>query len=71
MFDYCDFIKKYSESDGTDLELLSDYADYMSKYAKAIKDFEAWESEELNTAEMAYYLDVQNRINKKLLEITQ
>lgn len=71
MIDYCDFMKKYSESDGTNLELLSDYADYMSKYAKAIKAFEAWESEELNTAEMAYYLDVQNRINKKLLEITQ
>lgn len=71
MTEYCDFMKKYSESDGTDPKLLADYADYMSKYVEAVRDFEDWESGELNTAEMAYYLDVQNRIAKKLLEISQ
>lgn len=71
MNEYCDFMKKYAESDGTDLELLSDYADYMSKYADVVKDFEAWDNGELNNAEMAYYLDVQNRITKRLLEIAQ
>lgn len=71
MNEYCDFMKKYEESDGTDLELLSDYADYMSKYAEVVKDFEAWDSEELNDAEITYYLDVQTRITKRLLEIAQ
>lgn len=68
---YCDFMKKYAESDGTDIGLLADYTEYMSKYADAVEDFEAWDSEEMNTAETAYYLDVQTRINKRLLEVSQ
>ena len=50
--------------------MLAGYADYMSKYADFVKDFEKWEDEELNTAEMAYYIDVQARVSKKLLEVT-
>lgn len=69
MDEYCEFMKKYSESDGTDVSLLIDYTDYMSKYAKLIEDFEKWESEDLNAAETAYYIDVQARVSKKLLEV--
>lgn len=71
MNEYCDFMKKYEESDGTDLGLLADYTEYMSKYAKVVEDFEAWDSEEMNMAETAYYLDVQTRISKKLLEVAE
>ena len=36
-----------------------------------IKDiFEDWGDEEMNNAEMAYYIDVQARVSKKLLEIS-
>lgn len=62
-------MKKYKENP-SNLELLAGYADYMSKYADFVKDFEKWEDEELNTAEMAYYIDVQARVSKKLLEVT-
>ena len=41
----------------------------MTKYSKVCKDFEAWESKDLNSAELAYYIDVQARVSKKLLEI--
>lgn len=71
MNEYCDFMAKYSESDGTDLGLLADYTDYMSKYANVVKDFEAWDNGEMNTVEMAYYLDVQTRIEKRLLEVME
>lgn len=71
MTEYCEFIKKYSESDGTDLDLLADYSDYMLKYADMMQDFEAWEDGDLNTAELSYYLDVQTRINQKLLEVAE
>lgn len=71
MDEYCDFMKKYGESDGTDVGLLADYSDYMSKYADAVKDFEAWEDTEMNAAETAYYLEVQTRINEKLLEVIE
>ena len=58
--EYCNFMKKYSSSDGSDLTLLVDYATYTGKYTKMMKDFEAWEDEEMNDAETAYYIKVQN-----------
>lgn len=69
MNEYVDFMKKYNENP-SDLSLLSDYADYMSDYTDFVEDFEKWEDEDLNDAELAYYLDVQTRVTKKLLEIT-
>lgn len=71
MNEYCEFMQKYAESDGTDIGLIADYSDYMSKYADVVEDFEAWDSGEMNVAESTYYLDVQTRINKKLLEVSQ
>lgn len=67
MNEYCDFMKKYEKSKGTDL--LSEYTDYMSKYAEFVEDFEAWDKEELNTKEAAYYVKVQTRVNEKLLNL--
>lgn len=69
--EYIAFMKKYAESDGTDLTLLSDYADYMSKYAETMEAFEAWENKDLNTAETAYYIEVQTRISQKLLQVAE
>ena len=42
----------------------------LEKYNKLTKDFENWKDNNLNTAEASYYLDVQTRVTKKLLEIT-
>ena len=66
--EYVDFMKRYQENPA-DLSLLSDYADYISKYADFCEDFAEWENEDLNTEEMAYYVDVQARVSKKLLEV--
>lgn len=69
--EYVTFMNKYAKSDGSDLTLLSDYTSYMSKYADMMADFEQWENEEMNTEETAYYIEVQSRINQKLLEVVQ
>lgn len=69
--EYCDFMKKYKKSDGTDPNLLAEYSDYESKYTDIVKDFEEWDSKKMNTEEAAYYLDVQNRVNKKLLKVVE
>ena len=45
------------------------YTKYMSKYADMVEKFGKWESEDLNDAELAYYIDVQARVSKKLLEV--
>lgn len=69
MDEYVAFMKKYNENP-SDPELLTDYADFMSKYADFVEDFEKWEDEEMNAAETAYNIDVQARVSKKLLEVT-
>ena len=68
MDEYVAFMKKY-KSNPSDLALLADYADYVSKYAGFVENFEKWENKEMNAAETAYYIDVQARISKKLLEV--
>lgn len=68
--EYVAFMNKYAESDGSDPALLTDYASYMSRYADMVADFEAWENEEMNEAEAAYYLEVQTRVSQKLLEVS-
>ncbi len=71
MNEYVNFMKKYI-ADPSDMSLLMDYADYMSKYSDFVEDFEEWEDDDdMNTAETAYYIDVQARVSKKLLEIAE
>lgn len=67
MDEYVAFMKKYN-ANPNDPALLADYAKYMSKYADACDKFDKWESADMNDAETAYYIDVQARVSKKLLE---
>ena len=69
MDEYVAFMKKYSDNP-SDVGLLADYTKYMSKYADMVDKFDKWESEDLNDAELAYYIDVQARVSKKLLEVS-
>lgn len=68
--EYVAIMKKYKSNPG-DTSILADYTKYMGKYAQMMSDFEKWESEDMNDAELAYYLEVQGRITKKLLEVSQ
>ena len=65
--EYIEFMKKYS-SNSSDYELIMEYANYMTKYNDMLNKFEKWEDEDLNDAETAYYIEVQTRVNKKLME---
>ena len=65
--EYCEFMKKYSELDGTDLSILSDYFTFMSKledYTSKMDDME----DDLTDAEYWYYIEVLNRCNEKMLK---
>ncbi|MBR4178791.1 MAG: hypothetical protein IKR57_05555 [Bacilli bacterium] len=68
MDSYVKFMKKYNENPSS-TKLLKEFNDYMDKYNKAMNDFDKWDSDDMNAAEEVYYLEVQNRVNKKLLEI--
>lgn len=66
--EYCEFMKEYSENP-TDLTLLAKYADMLIKAEEMNEAFEAWDEDELSTEELKYYLDVNNRVMKMLLDV--
>ena len=65
--EYCEFMTKYSESNN-DVSMLADYTKFMAQYAETMGKFEEMADEDLNDAELAYYTEVQLRINQKLSE---
>lgn len=67
--EYISFMERYKASDGTDLGLLADYASYMQKYSEMMEAMDAWDEQEMNQAELAYYIEVTSRISQKLLAV--
>lgn len=67
--EYCDLLKKYM-SNPSDLSILTKYMNLMGKLSEMDEKFKAWESEDLNNEELKYYMDVNNRVMKMLLDVT-
>lgn len=65
--EYCELLVEYNENP-MDLTLLGKYTDMLNKASEMDEKFEAWDEDELNDAELKYYLDVNNRVMKKLLD---
>lgn len=68
MDEYVEFMKKYQNSDDT-LSMMDDYTKMLKQYAEAAKKLEEIDTDSLNAEDLQYYLDVTNRVNKKLLEV--
>ena len=66
---YCDVMERYQE-DSSNLELLSEMTDLLTEETKMLDEMENMDQSEMNTAELAYYLEVMARIEKKLLEFS-
>ncbi|MBR3123928.1 MAG: hypothetical protein IKF42_00640 [Mogibacterium sp.] len=66
---YCDVMERYQE-DSSNLELLSEMTDLLTEETKMLDEMENMDQSEMNTAELAYYLEVMARIEKKLLEVS-
>ena len=64
---YCDVMKRYQE-DSSNLELLSEMTDLLTEETTMLEQMENMDQSEMNTAELAYYIEVTARIEKKLLE---
>jgi hypothetical protein len=67
---YCDFMKKYKES-GNSVTMLPDYLKFLAQYTETMQKMEAMPDENLSDIEMNYFIQVQTRINNKLLEVAQ
>lgn len=66
--EYCEFMKKYSQNP-TDLKLLASYGEMLVKAEEMEEAFKEWKEEELNNEELKYYLDVNNRVMKMLVDV--
>ena len=64
---YCEVMKKYQENP-SDLELLTEMSDLIAEETTMLEQMENMDESEMNNAELAYYLEVTARIEKKLLE---
>ena len=65
--EYIEFMKLYSENP-SDTELLGQYADYMDQYTETMEAMSSIDADSLSPADYAYYIEVQNRINEKLMD---
>ena len=66
--EYCKLIEEYKKNP-TDLSLLGKYTEMLAKIDEMNKAFEAWDEDEMSTAELKYYLDVNNRVMQKMLDV--
>lgn len=67
--EYCDILKKYMNNP-SDFSILGKYMELMGKLSDMDATFDAWESEDLNSEELKYYMDVNNRVMKMILDVT-
>lgn len=63
---YAAFMTKYAQNPG-DLNILMDYANWMSQYDDTMKKLDAVDTASLSDAEMALYIDTQAYASKVLL----
>lgn len=64
---YVEFMETYDENDAS---MMMKYLEFVDSYYDMTAKFDAWESKDLNDAELSYYIDVQARTNKKLINIS-
>lgn len=66
--EYCTFMAEYSENP-TDLSLLVKYGELMGKAGEMDAAFSKWEEDSLSDEELKYYLEVNNRVMQKLVDV--
>ena len=59
-------MQKYEDSNDS-LSMLSDYSSMMSKYADFAQKVDAYNADGMSVTDAAYYLEVIDRVNQKLI----
>ena len=65
---YCEVMKMYQENP-SDLEVMSEMTELLAEESTMLDQMESMDESEMNNAELAYYIEVTARIEKKLLEV--
>lgn len=66
--EYCELLKKYT-ANPTDFSILGQYANMLTKADEVDKAFQKWDESDLNAEELKYYLDVNNRVLKMMVDV--
>ena len=66
--EYCELLKKYT-ANPTDFSILGQYANMLTKADEVDKAFKKWDESDLNSEELKYYLDVNNRVLKMMVDV--
>ena len=65
-----DFMQKYMNADPASMvSMLGDYYSILARYTEFAEKIDAFDESELTNAELAYYLEVTNRVSQKLLRV--
>lgn len=67
--EYCKFMKEYNKNP-LDYTFQSRYIEMINKSIEMNEKFEAWDEEKMSDEELKYYIDVNSRIQKKLIDLT-
>jgi hypothetical protein len=66
---YCEFMVKYTDADAADqASMLADYTDLMQQEADWAQRMSAVDESTLSDADDAYYIEVQARVSKRLID---
>ena len=66
--EYVDLLKQY-KANPTDFSILTKYMSMLSKVEEIDAAFKAWDSSDMTSEELKYYLEVSTRIQKKLVDL--
>ena len=70
MDEYVEFMQKYAKADANSMAaMMGDYFGILSRYAEFSDKIDALGEADLTNAELAYYLEVTNRVSQKLLKV--
>lgn len=67
--EYIAFMQKYTSNPNNALSMMNDYLNFMNRYSEVMKKMNSIDTSNLSNEDMAYYLEVTNRITQKLLKV--
>ena len=65
--EYVDFMKKYNSDPNNMISMLGEYGQMMQKYADFAEAVDAYDSDNMSTADYQYYIEVTTRCTQKML----
>lgn len=69
MNDYVDFMKKYTSGSADTMSMMNDYLTMVQKYTDYCSKLESYDTNSMSDADLAYYLEVTERVERKLLSL--